>query len=66
MEGTRKGLYDDFGSIFDKSDISYTVVRNVDGKTIAEDITETTAVDTDMPKEILTHTYTIYAKVMAT
>lgn len=61
-EAPEKGLYDDFGSIFDKSDISYTVVRNVDGKTIAEDITETTAVDTDMPKEILTHTYTIYAK----
>lgn len=61
-EAPEKGLNDDFGSIFDKSDISYTVVRNVDGKTIAEDITETTAVDTDMPKEILTHTYTIYAK----
>lgn len=57
-----KGLYDDFGSVFDKSDITYTVIRDIDGKVVAEDITETTATDTELYDEILTYTYTIYAK----
>lgn len=57
-----KGLYDDFGSKFDASDITYTVVRDVDGKTIATDITETSTVDNELPEQIMTHSYTIYAK----
>lgn len=57
-----KGLYDDFGSTFDKSDVTYTVVRDIDGKTIATDITETTATDNELPEQMTTHSYTIYAK----
>lgn len=56
-----KGLYDDFGSTFDASDITYTVVRDVDGTVVAEGITETTVTDSNLPGEITTHTYTIYA-----
>ena len=56
-----EGRYADFGSMFDASDITYTVVRDLDGKVVAENITETTAVDELESEEIQTYTYTIYA-----
>ena len=56
-----EGRYADFGSTFDPQDITYTVVRDVDGKTVAEGITETTAEDVLESEEIQTYSYTIYA-----
>jgi hypothetical protein len=56
-----KGRYADFGSKFDASNITYTVVRNTDNKVIAKDITETTATDETLSEEIKTYTYTIFA-----
>lgn len=56
------GRYADFGSTFDASSLTYTVVRNNDGKVIASDITETSATDNSLADEILTYTYTITAK----
>lgn len=55
-----QGRYADFGSTFDASDITYTVVRN-DGKTVAENITETSVTDVLESEEIKTYYYTIYA-----
>lgn len=55
-----KGRYDDFGSTFDASDLTYTVVRS-DGKTVAENITETSVTDVLESEEIQTYYYTIYA-----
>lgn len=56
-----EGRYVDFGSTFDASDLSYTVVRNTDGTTVADGITETSFVDADLADEIQTYSYTIYA-----
>lgn len=56
-----RGKYADFGSNFDGSDITYKVVRNTDGKVIADGISETTVTDNNMPEEIQTYSYTIYA-----
>ena len=56
-----EGRYVDFGSTFDPQDITYTVIRDVDGKTVAEGITETTVEDVIESEEILTYSYTIYA-----
>ena len=56
-----KGKYSDFGSIFDASDLTYKVVRNTDGKVIADGITATTAEDNELSEEIQTYSYTIYA-----
>jgi hypothetical protein len=50
-----KGRYADFGSKFDASNITYTVVRNTDNKVIAKDITETTATDETLSEEIKTY-----------
>lgn len=55
-----KGRYADFGSTFDASDLTYTVVRS-DGKTVAENITETSVTDVLESEEIQTYYYTIYA-----
>lgn len=55
-----KGRYADFGSTFDASDLTYTVVRS-DGKTVAENITETSVTDILESEEIQTYYYTIYA-----
>ncbi|MCC8118391.1 MAG: choice-of-anchor J domain-containing protein [Bacteroidales bacterium] len=55
------GLHADFGNAFDSSDITYTVVRDFDGKVIAQDITETATQDNDISDIIRTYTYTIYA-----
>ena len=55
-----EGRYADFGSKFDASDLTYKVVRNSDGKVIADGITETSASD-DIADEIQTYSYTIYA-----
>lgn len=55
-----QGRYADFGSTFDASDLTYTVVRN-DGKTVAENITETSVTDVLESEEIQTYYYTIYA-----
>ena len=55
-----EGRYADFGSKFDATDITYKVVRNTDGKVIADGITETSASD-DIADEIQTYSYTIYA-----
>lgn len=57
-----EGRYADFGSVFDSSDLSYTVVRDTDGKVVADGITETTVEDNLESEEILTYTYTIYAE----
>lgn len=56
-----KGAYADFGGKFDASDLTYKVVRNTDGKIIAEGITATTATDEDLADEIQTYFYTVYA-----
>ncbi len=56
-----KGAYADFGGKFDASDLTYKVVRNTDGKVIAEGITATTATDEDLADEIKTYFYTVYA-----
>ena len=55
-----EGRYADFGSKFDATDLTYKVVRNTDGKVIADGITETSASD-DIADEIQTYSYTIYA-----
>lgn len=60
-EAPTEGRYVDFGSNFDASDLSYTVVRNTDGKTVADGITETSFVDEDLADEIMTYSYTVYA-----
>lgn len=57
-----EGRYADFGSTFDASDLTYTVVRDNDGKIVAEGITETTAEDELESEEIQTYTYTVYAQ----
>jgi len=56
-----QGKFADFGSQFDSSDLTYTVVRNVDGKEVAKDITATRCEDSDLGDEIRSYTYTIYA-----
>ena len=56
-----EGRYADFGSKFDPSDLTYKVVRNSDGKVIADGTTELKAEDTDLADEIQTYSYTIYA-----
>lgn len=55
-----EGRYADFGSKFDATDLTYKVVRNTDGKVIADGITETSASD-NIADEIQTYSYTIYA-----
>lgn len=55
-----EGRYADFGSKFDATDLTYKVVRNTDGKVIADGITETSASD-DIADEIQIYSYTIYA-----
>lgn len=55
-----QGRYADFGSTFDASDLTYTVVRS-DGKTVAENITETSVTDVLESEDIQTYYYTIYA-----
>lgn len=55
-----EGRYADFGSKFDATDLTYKVVRNTDGKVVADGITETSASD-DIADEIQTYSYTIYA-----
>lgn len=56
-----EGRYADFGSTFDASDLTYTVVRNTDGKTVAEGITETNFTDENLADEIQNYSYTIYS-----
>lgn len=56
-----EGRYADFGSKFDASDLTYKVVRDNDGKVIADGITDTGVEDKSLPDEIQTYTYTIYA-----
>lgn len=56
-----QGRFADFGSTFDPSDLTYTVVRNSDGAVIAENITVTTATDSALSEEIHLESYTIYA-----
>lgn len=60
-EAPTQGRYADFGSKFDATDLTYKVVRNNDGKVIADGISDTKAEDTDIADEIQTYTYTIYA-----
>ena len=55
------GRYADFGSKFDATDLTYKVVRDNDGKVIADGITALSAEDNDLADEIQTYTYTIYA-----
>lgn len=60
-EAPVKGKFADFGSDFDASDITYKVVRDIDGKVIADGIKETSATDDKLFEEIQTYSYTIYA-----
>ena len=60
-EAPTAGRYADFGSKFDAADLTYRVVRDNDGKVIADGITATTAEDADIADEIQTYSYTIYA-----
>lgn len=56
-----QGKFADFGSRFDASDLTYTVVRDLDGKEVAKDITTTRCEDNELGEEIHSYTYTIYA-----
>ncbi len=56
-----EGRYSDFGSTFDASDITYTVMRNTDSTIVAKDIKETSVTDESLPEQIQTYSYTIYA-----
>ena len=56
-----EGRYADFGAKFDASDLTYKVVRNNDGKVIADGTANTTVQDNDLADEIQTYSYTIYA-----
>lgn len=56
----KNGKYADFGGNFDASDLTYKVVRNTDGKVIADGITAT-SVEDDLDEEIKTYSYTISA-----
>ena len=53
--------YSDFGSLYDSSDITYTVVRNQDNHVVAEGITSTSCIDNEMPEFINSYTYSVYA-----
>lgn len=53
--------YADFGSTIDLSAISYTVVRDTDGKTVASGITDTSCKDIIESDEFTGYTYTVYA-----
>ena len=55
------GKFADFGDFFDSSDLTYTVVRDIDGKEIASNISETKCEDNDLGDAIRSYTYTIYA-----
>ncbi len=56
-----EGLHSDFGDAFDSSDLTYRVVRDLDGKVIADGIAETSTSDEDISDVIHSYTYTIYA-----
>lgn len=56
-----EGQHASFGSTFDASDLTYTVVRNTDNKVIADGITATTVTDEDLGEAIQTYTYTVTA-----
>ncbi|MCC8070326.1 MAG: choice-of-anchor J domain-containing protein [Bacteroidales bacterium] len=56
-----QGRYADFGDFFDPSGMTYTVVRDLDNKVVAEEISATTCTDTDLLEEVVSYTYTIYA-----
>lgn len=60
-DAPEKGRYDDFGGVFDASNLTYDVVRNTDSTVVASGITETTATDNTLPEEIAMYSYTIYA-----
>lgn len=51
----------DFGTTVDLSNVTYTVVRDNDGKKVATDIQETTCKDEIESDEFTAYTYTIYA-----
>lgn len=56
-----KGKFADFGDFFDPSDLTYTVIRDHDGKEIAKDITQTSCEDSDLGEIIRSYTYTVRA-----
>lgn len=53
------GRYSDFGSLYDASDVTYTVIRTQDGHVVADGITDLTCVDSDVPEFIELYTYII-------
>lgn len=55
------GRFADFGSLYDASDVTYTVVRTQDGHVVAEGLTALECIDNDVPEYIERYTYTITA-----
>lgn len=55
--------YSDFGTSVDLSKVVYKVVRDYDGKVVADGISETTCTDTPDSEEYIGYTYTIYPSV---
>lgn len=54
------GRFGDFNSLYDATDLTFTVVRTQDGHVVAEGITSLECVDNDIPEFIERYTYTIY------
>lgn len=57
-----KGVLEDFGATFDATYLTYTIVREFDGKVVAEDITNTNCTDGDITDIMHTYSYAITAK----
>lgn len=57
-----EGMNPQWGATFDTSDITYTVIRTYDNKTVASGITETTCTDSNITEELHTYTYKIKAE----
>lgn len=53
------GRFGDFGSLYDSSDLTYTVVRVQDGHVVAEGITSLECIDNSVPEFIERYTYTV-------
>lgn len=57
-----KGQNEQWGAVFDKDDLSYTVVRTYDNKVVAQDTKETTVTDSELGDVLHTYTYVITPK----
>lgn len=58
--------YADWGYAFDGSNLSYTIVRNIDGVVVAEGITDTTAEVDNLAKEPGDYDFSVYAVASGT